>query len=106
MRRVRLEKLCETKKAQTERSSRRIESERLARRTRGFRAGFFGFGFLRQNFSGSIEHVVQSSRVDVPESLPQNCSFRSFPRKRESRFKGPESAAFRTGSPLSRGRAE
>ena len=32
--------------------------------TRGFRAGPFGFGVLRGDFRGSIEHVVQSSRVD------------------------------------------
>src|SRR5262245_1462037 len=33
-------------------------------RARSFRAGWFGFGVLRNNFRGSIEHFVQSSRVD------------------------------------------
>ena len=76
MRRVRLEKLCETKNAQAERSGRRIEFEALALRTRDFLARPFGFGVLRLNFRGSVEHVVQSSRVDRgpkihPVILPQ-----------------------------------
>ena len=53
----------------TQRPPHRVEA--LALGTRDFRAGPFGFGVLRQNFRGSIEHVVQSSRVDRgPKSAP------------------------------------
>ncbi len=58
MRRVRLEKLCETKNAQAERSGRRMASKRLRSGRADVLAGLFGFGVLRQNFRGSIEHVV------------------------------------------------
>jgi len=63
MRRVRLEKTCETKNAQTERSGRRIASKRL-RAGREVCSPGLRFGVWRQTFGGSIEHVVQSSRVD------------------------------------------
>ena len=46
----------------TQRPPDRVEA--LALGTRDFLAGPFGLGVLRQNFRGSIEHVVQSRRVD------------------------------------------
>ncbi len=62
MRRVRLEKLCETKKVQAERAMRRTVAKRRAPRARRFLAGPFGFGGGGcPEFRSSIEHVVQSS---------------------------------------------
>ena len=82
MRRVRLEKLCETKNAQAERNGRRDGVEALARGRAGVLAGRFGFGggagisAVRSSTSfnpaGSIVHFTAVGTLFRPTRAPHH----------------------------------
>ncbi len=84
MRRVRLEKLCATKNCQADAQRPPDRGEALRSGRAASSPGLFGFGVLRRNFRGSIEHVVDPAglmRPAKPGILPQAgtlCQCRRF----------------------------
>ena len=79
MRRVRLEKLWVTKKAQAESRQPPERAGALGLRPRRVVAGPFGFGGLCQDVRGSIEHVVQSSSVSIAREFTASLRFPLIP---------------------------